>query len=91
MIATVKALHCADAVTQENATTLHVVVHGEEAFDSIIDAVRNKDGKITSMANLQPSLEDVFLTHNRSRSQRQRKRENQAGTRPLAEGWQRAK
>ena len=61
MVATVKALGCADAVTQENSTTLHIIVHGEEAFDSIVDSVRKNDGKITSMANLQPSLEDVFL------------------------------
>ncbi|MCL5876894.1 MAG: ABC transporter ATP-binding protein [Candidatus Bathyarchaeota archaeon] len=61
MTATIKALNCADAITQDNSTTLHVIVHGDEAFDSIIDAVRKKNGKITSMANLQPSLEDVFL------------------------------
>ena len=40
---------------------LHIIVHGEEAFDSIVDTVRKNNGKITSMANLQPSLEDVFL------------------------------
>jgi ABC-2 type transport system ATP-binding protein len=61
MTATIKALNCADAVTQENSTTLHVIVHGDEAFDSIVDAVRKANGKITSIANLQPSLEDVFL------------------------------
>jgi ABC-2 type transport system ATP-binding protein len=61
MTATIKELKCADAVTQENSTTLHVIVHGDEAFDNIVDAVRKKEGKITSMANLQPSLEDVFL------------------------------
>jgi len=61
MTATIKALNCADAVTQENSTTLHVIVHGDEAFDNIVDTVRKTNGKITSMANLQPSLEDVFL------------------------------
>jgi ABC-2 type transport system ATP-binding protein len=61
MITSVKALNCADTVTQENSTTLHVMVHGDEAFDQIVDAIRTKNGKITSMANLQPSLEDVFL------------------------------
>jgi len=61
LIASIKALNCADAVTQENSTQLHIIVHGEEAFDSIIDAVREKNGKITSMEKLQPSLEDVFL------------------------------
>jgi ABC-2 type transport system ATP-binding protein len=61
MTATIKALNCADTVTQENSTTLHIMVHGDEAFNSIVDAIRKKNGKITSMANLQPSLEDVFL------------------------------
>ena len=61
LIASVKALKCADAVTQENSTRLHIIVHGEEAFDNIIDAVRGQNGKIISMENLQPTLEDVFL------------------------------
>jgi ABC-2 type transport system ATP-binding protein len=61
MTASIKTLGCVDAATQETSTQLHVIVHGEEAFDSIIDTVRTKNGKITSMANLQPSLEDVFL------------------------------
>jgi len=61
MLTDIKALKCADAVTQENSRQLHLIVHGEEAFDNIIDAVRKRNGKITSMENLQPSLEDVFL------------------------------
>src|SRR4030067_1205977 len=61
LIAAVKTLKCADAVTQENSTRLHLIVHGEEAFDNIIDAVRGQNGKIVSMENLQPTLEDVFL------------------------------
>lgn len=61
IIASIKAIDCIDAVTQENSTQLHLIVHGADAFDSVIDAVRKKDGKIISMANLQPTLEDVFL------------------------------
>jgi ABC-2 type transport system ATP-binding protein len=61
IISSIKSLDCIDAVTQENSMTLHTIVHGTEAFDNLIDAVRKKDGKITSMANLQPTLEDVFL------------------------------
>jgi len=61
LIETVRALKCADSVTQENSTTLKILVHGDEAFDSVIDAIRVKNGKITSMENLQPTLEDVFL------------------------------
>ena len=47
IVAAIKALNCADAVTQENSTTTSSIVHGEEAFDNIIDAVRNKNGKIS--------------------------------------------
>lgn len=61
IIEAIKALDCVDAVTQETSLRLHIIVHGEEAFDKVIDAVRKGGGKITSMANLQPTLEDVFL------------------------------
>jgi ABC-2 type transport system ATP-binding protein len=61
LVETIRALKCADSVTQEDSTHLKVLVHGEEAFDSIIDAIRGRNGKINSMENLQPSLEDVFL------------------------------
>ncbi len=57
----IRALSCVDQVSQENSMRLHLIVHGEEAFDNIIDAVRKGNGKINSMANLQPTLEDVFL------------------------------
>ena len=45
LIASVKALKCADAVTQENSTRLHLIVHGEEAFDNIIDSVQKEKRK----------------------------------------------
>ncbi|MGD0644586.1 MAG: ABC transporter ATP-binding protein [Candidatus Bathyarchaeia archaeon] len=61
LIESLQALKCADAVTQENATELKILVHGNEAFDNIIDAIRENGGNISSMENLQPSLEDVFL------------------------------
>jgi ABC-2 type transport system ATP-binding protein len=61
LIEKVRALKCADSVTQENSTTLKLLVHGNEAFDSVIDAIRANNGKIDSMENLQPTLEDVFL------------------------------
>ena len=61
MIEKIRALKCSDSVTQENSTTLKVLVHGNDAFNSIIDTVRDNNGKITSMENLQPTLEDVFL------------------------------
>jgi ABC-2 type transport system ATP-binding protein len=61
LIKTVRALECVDSVTQENSTHAKILVHGTEAFDSVIDAIRMKNGKINSMENLQPTLEDVFL------------------------------
>lgn len=61
IIEAVRSCKCTDAVTQENTTRLRVITHGEDAFDSVIDAIRAKSGRIDSMANLQPTLEDVFL------------------------------
>jgi ABC-2 type transport system ATP-binding protein len=61
LITAIRGLNCVDAVTQENTLHLKVIVHGSEAFDSVIDKVRTLNGKIASMQNLQPTLEDVFL------------------------------
>ncbi len=61
ILTAIKTLDCIDQVTQENSTQLHIIVHGEDAFDKIVDVVRKGNGKITSMSNLQPTLEDVFL------------------------------
>ncbi len=61
LVAKVRALGCADAVTQESPTELKILGHGVDAFDDIIDAIRANGGKISSMENLQPTLEDVFL------------------------------
>jgi len=61
IIEAIQACKCTDAITQENSTHIRIIVHGNEAFDSVIDAVRAKDGKINSIENLQPTLEDVFL------------------------------
>ncbi|MCW4000230.1 MAG: ATP-binding cassette domain-containing protein [Candidatus Bathyarchaeota archaeon] len=61
MLSALKEIDCIDQVAQETGTQLHIIVHGEEAFDRIVDVIRRQNGKITSMSNLQPSLEDVFL------------------------------
>jgi ABC-2 type transport system ATP-binding protein len=61
IIEAIRTCACTDAVTQENSTHLRIISHGNEAFDSVIDAVRQEGGKINSMENLQPTLEDVFL------------------------------
>jgi len=61
IIEAIRACKCTDTVSQENSTHLRIVAHGDEAFDSVIDAVRAKNGNVNSMENLQPTLEDVFL------------------------------
>lgn len=61
MTAKIKTLPCVSALTQEEPTKLRLTVTGEDAFDTILDAVRELGGKISSMENLQPTLEDVFL------------------------------
>jgi ABC-2 type transport system ATP-binding protein len=61
IIEAIRACGCVDAVSQENSMHLRVISHGQEAFDSVIDSVRAEGGKINSMENLQPTLEDVFL------------------------------
>ena len=61
IVAAIQGCGCTDNVSQENSTHLRIISHGQEAFDSVIDAVRTAGGRINSMENLQPTLEDVFL------------------------------
>jgi ABC-2 type transport system ATP-binding protein len=61
LIATIRTLKCVETVSQENSTHLKIHAHGDDAFDTIIDAIRAKKTKIDSIENLQPTLEDVFL------------------------------
>ena len=61
LLATVRALKCVEIVSQENATHMKIHAHGDDAFDSIIDAIRTNKGNIVSMQNIKPTLEDVFL------------------------------
>jgi ABC-2 type transport system ATP-binding protein len=57
----IKALPCVAALNQEEPTKLRLTVTGDSAFDNVLDTVRGMGGKIMSMENLQPTLEDVFL------------------------------
>lgn len=57
----IKALPCVAALVQEEPTKLRLTVTGDCAFDEVLDTVRGMGGKIMSMENLQPTLEDVFL------------------------------
>ena len=61
MLTSIQSLKCVGSVSQDNSTHIKIHAHGDEAFDTIIDSIRAKEGKIDSIENLQPTLEDVFL------------------------------
>jgi len=61
MASLIQSLKCVSSVSQGNSTHIKVHANGDEAFDTIIDAVRAEKGKISSVKNLEPTLEDVFL------------------------------
>jgi len=61
MISLIQTLKCVSSVSQDNATHIKVHANGDEAFDTIIDTIRAEKGKINSVKNLEPALEDVFL------------------------------
>jgi ABC-2 type transport system ATP-binding protein len=61
LIEIVRDLKCVETTSQENSTQIKIHAHGDDAFDSIIDAIRAKKGNIVSMQNIKPTLEDVFL------------------------------
>jgi hypothetical protein len=45
----------------KTSNELKIYAKGEEAIDSVIDAVRSNEGKIDSIKNVEPTLEDAFL------------------------------
>ncbi len=61
ILSNLKSLSCVTGVSQEDPT--HIMVHaiGTDAFDIIIDSIREQNGKITSVSSREPTLEDVFL------------------------------
>jgi len=61
MISSIKSKECVTSISQNDSTHIRVHAGGDGAFDTIIDAVRAEDGKISSVKNLEPTLEDVFL------------------------------
>jgi ABC-2 type transport system ATP-binding protein len=61
MIASIQSLKCVNSVSQDNTTRIKVHANGDGVFDTIIDAIRTEKGKINSVKNLEPTLEDVFL------------------------------
>ena len=61
LLESLRKLECVQTISQENSTHVKLIARGEDAFDNVIDAVRHNGGKIASVENLQPTLEDVFL------------------------------
>jgi len=57
----VRTLECVQSAVQDNSSHVRVIAKGDDAFDNVIDAVRRNGGRIASIENQQPSLEDVFL------------------------------
>jgi ABC-2 type transport system ATP-binding protein len=57
----IRTLGNVKSLSQDNSTHLKIIASGDDAFDSVIDAVRKNGGKIASMESVQPTLEDVFL------------------------------
>jgi ABC-2 type transport system ATP-binding protein len=56
-----KALPSVKSVLLEECTHIQVKAVGSDAFDNVIDLLRRKNGKIASIKNIEPTLEDVFL------------------------------
>ncbi len=61
MVSSIRSLKCVSSVSQNDATHIRVHADGDGAFDTIIDAIRAEKGKMNSVKNLEPTLEDVFL------------------------------
>ena len=61
LVSHIQSLSCAETVTVEDGTHIRVRASGDDACGSIVDAVRSRGGKIRSVHNVEPTLEDVFL------------------------------
>ena len=61
IVKSIRSLEFVDSVSQDNSTHIKIIAHGNESFDKIIDSIRGEQGKVKSIENLQPTLEDVFL------------------------------
>ncbi len=61
LIMKLRTLDYVKSISQENASHIKIHAVGDQAFDTIVDALRAEKAKMTSIENLQPTLEDVFL------------------------------
>jgi ABC-2 type transport system ATP-binding protein len=61
LISSLTSLPCVKSAQQEDETHVKVSATGDDCFDHVVDAVRKGGGKIKTVKNMEPSLEDVFL------------------------------
>ena len=61
MFARLESLDCVNRLYRIDDTHVKVQANGDEAFDTILDAIKESNGKINFVKNLEPTLEDVFL------------------------------
>lgn len=61
VVARIESLPCARTVVVDDETHIKVHASGEDACGDVLDAVRASAGKIRSVHNVEPTLEDVFL------------------------------
>ena len=61
LLESMRKLDCVQSASQDNSTHVRLIARGDDAFDNVIDVVRRNGGRIASVENLQPTLEDVFL------------------------------
>jgi ABC-2 type transport system ATP-binding protein len=56
-----RSLGCVSSVLQEDETRIKLRAAGDDSLDQMLDVIRMEGGKIRSVKNLEPSLEDVFI------------------------------
>ena len=61
LLKTLDSLPCVTSSRQEDETHVKVRARGEDCFDTVIDGIRQNGGRVQSVRNLEPTLEDVFL------------------------------
>jgi ABC-2 type transport system ATP-binding protein len=61
MMQGMKSLSCVSSLLHEDQTRVKVRATGDDCFDVIMDAIRKSGGKVRTVRNLEPTLEDVFL------------------------------
>lgn len=61
MIEKLQACECVKSISRLSNTKIKIQANGDDAFDIILDTVRDNGGKLSSVNNMEPTLEDVFL------------------------------